>query len=58
MKKLFPVLIEAEAKDEADDDVRTDLPDEEELSAYLRDLLRDQTKHNGQIGWRVTDVVS
>ena len=58
MKHLFPVQIEAEAKDEADEGVRTGLPGEEELSAYLRDLLRDQTKHDGQIGWRVTDVVS
>jgi hypothetical protein len=55
MEYLLAVEVE-EKEDETLDGVRPDLPGAPQLCARLTDVLADVTKHDGQLGWRVTLV--
>ncbi len=50
----YLVVLEIEAKED-DSGV---FPDSIEVRQRLRDVLRDVTKHDETIGWRVSDVYS
>ncbi len=57
MRTRCPVFIWVEAKEETTGEgAEPAIPAPEELSRRLTDVLADQTKHDGTIGWRVVSV--
>ena len=57
MKNIVCLMVTVEAKEEdTGEGVHPRLPASSEAARAIEDRLADQTKHDGQLGWRTLEV--
>lgn len=55
----FMLLVTADPKeDDTTEGVHPWVPTPDELASHAEDILGDVTKHDGQLGWRTTNVIA
>jgi hypothetical protein len=57
MKNIVCLMVTVEQKEEdTGEGIHPRLPTSGEVAFAIADRLGDQTKHDGMIGWRITEV--